>query len=86
MKLLTEKYNIPKRIKLEEIDSDTIAIVKLIKSRIIQKDAKKIIEIAEAIREVDSNKNVSIICTENICSKSKKILGDNEIKITFREL
>lgn len=86
MKSLTEKFGLPKRIKLEEVDNKTIAIVKLIKSRIIQKDAKKIIEIAEKIKENDSIEKVSLICTENICSKSKKLLGDNDIKIIFREL
>ncbi len=84
MKLLTEKYGIPNRIKLEEINSNTIAIVKLIKSRIIQKDAKKIIEIADVIREVNPDKNISLVCTENICSKSKILLSDNDISIVFR--
>jgi len=86
MEALTDKYKLPKRVKLEEINDETIAIVKLIKSRIIQKDAKKIIEIADKIREVTPNKKVALVCTENICSKSKALLADNDIDIIFREL
>ncbi|MCK5906147.1 MAG: hypothetical protein KAG37_01070 [Flavobacteriales bacterium] len=86
MVLLTEKYGLPKRIKLEEIKPNTIAIIKLIKSRIIQKDAKKIIEIADVIKEVDPNKKVALVCTENICSKSKVLLTSADVTIIFREL
>jgi len=86
MRLLTEIYGLPKRIKLEEINKSTIAIIKLIKSRLIQKDAKKIIEIVEQIKSVDSSKNVVLICTENICSKSKALLSKNEVDIIFREI
>jgi len=86
MKTLNETYGLPKRVKLESLDSKTIGIIKLIKSRIIQKDAKKIIEIAQQIKDVDTSKNVALICTENICSKSKKLLADNNINIIFREM
>ena len=84
MELLTEKYGLPKRVKLEEINIDTIAIIKLIKSRIIQKDARKIIEIAEIIREVNPNKKVALVCTENTCSKSKGLLEYADISLIFR--
>jgi len=86
MELLTEKYGLPKRIKLEEINRSTIAIVKLIKSRIIQKDAKKIIEIAEQIKSVDKSITVKLISTENVCSKSKALFADNNIEIIYREI
>jgi len=85
MNRLTEEYGLPKRIKLEEINQQTIGIIKLIKSRIIQKDAKKIIEIAEQIKSVDTSKKIALICTENICSKSKKLLEENGIDLIFRE-
>ncbi|MEN8137999.1 MAG: hypothetical protein ABFR62_06170 [Bacteroidota bacterium] len=81
-----EKYGLSKRTKLELIDENTIAIVKLIKSRIIQKDAKKIIEMSEKIKSVKQNTGVALICTENICSKSKALLKDNGIEIVFREI
>lgn len=80
------KYSLPKRVKLESISEKNIAIVKLIKSRIIQKDAKKIIEIAEKIKMVDNDMTISLICSENICSKSKLLLKENDISIIFREL
>jgi hypothetical protein len=86
MNTLAEKYKLPKRIKLEVINEQTIGIIKLIKSRIIQKDARKIIEIAEQIKAVDSSKNIVLICTENICSKSKALLASADISVVFRGL
>ena len=37
-------YNLPTRVILRAVGENHIAIVKLIKSRIIQKDAAKIVE------------------------------------------
>jgi|LGVE01.1.fsa_nt_gb hypothetical protein len=86
MYIQAERFSLPKRIKLEFINENTIGIIKLIKSRIIQKDAKKIIEISEKIKLVDPNINVSLICTENICSKSKALLATKNIDIIFRDI
>lgn len=84
MNELANKYGLNSRVKLEEISENQIGIVKLIKSRIIQKDAQKIIEQAESIREKDSNMKVSLICTNNICSKSIALLNKNNIELLFR--
>lgn len=76
-------YGLSSRIKLEQIDTNKIGIVKRIKSRIIQKDALKIIEIANAILEKESNTKVILICNNNICSKSVKLLTEHGIDIQF---
>lgn len=85
MNELANKYGLNSRIKLEEISEYHIGIVKLIKSRIIQKNAQKIIEQANAIRKKDSDMKVSLICHNNICSKSIALLNKNNIEIIFRD-
>ena len=84
MNTLTNKYGLSSRVKLEELSENNIGIVKLIKSRIIQKDANKIIEIADVIRKTDSSIKVSLICNNNICSKSLALLKDNRIEVIFK--
>ena len=83
MDLLPENYGLSSRIKLKRIASNNIGIVKRVKSRIIQKDALKIIEIANTIRKNDLNTKVSLICNDNICSKSVKLLNEQGIEIQF---
>lgn len=78
------KYNLNKRVLLEQIDSNTIGIVKLVKSRIITKDALKIIESVKQIKKINPELNVALICTENVCSKSIALLSENSIKIVTR--
>lgn len=83
MDLFTANYGLSSKIKLVQIEEHNIGIVKRIKSRIIQKDALKIIEIANTIRKKDLNTKVSLICNDNICSKSVKLLNENGIEIQF---
>ena len=76
-------YGLNSRIKLVQVSDNQIGIVKKIKSRIIQKDTLKIIEIANIIKEKDQKLNVSLICNDNICSKSVKLLTDNNIGVIY---
>ena len=81
MEEINNKFGLNSRVKLEEISKNHIGILKLIKSRIIQKDAEKIIEHANTIRKKDSGIKVSLICNNNICSKSLALLNKNNIEI-----
>ena len=81
MNLNPSHYNLSSRVNLEEIAPNNIAIVKRIKSRIIQKDALKIIEIAKAIKTVETSFKICLICNDNICSKSVKLLTEKGIEI-----
>ena len=82
---IANKYRLNSRVKLKKINENHIGIIKLIKSRIIQKDALKIIEQANTIREKDSALKVSLICTKNICAKSVALLNENNIEIILKE-
>lgn len=83
---LNSRLGIDKKIELEVLGADHLAIIKLVKSRIIIKDAQKIIETAEQIKLKEPNMKISLICTENICSKSIQLLTDNNIDILIDEL
>lgn len=78
---LTEKFGLPKRTQLVQLDNNTIGIVKKRKSRIIMKDGKQIVDIAKQIQKVDKNFNVMLIISGPICSKTIKYLGENGIGI-----
>jgi hypothetical protein len=78
-------YNLNKRIKLQEIATNHIAIVKLVKSRIIRKDAVKISEMAKQIQSIDPKLKVSLISTDNICGKSINLLQEENIQIIYQK-
>ena len=71
----------PKRFNVATDSDDNIYIVKNIKSRIIMKDGFKLFDLAKKIKEV-KNTTVSLATTAPVCSKTKKYLKENEIKIT----
>jgi len=79
-------YNLPSRVILRNVGENHIAIVKLIKSRIIQKDAAKIVEIARQIQRVDADMKVSLLCSPAICSKSLTLLKNEGVGVIIEEL
>lgn len=86
MELNSSTYNLPVRTNLRAVGDNHIAIVKLIKSRIIQKDALKIVEMVRQIQAVQPDMKVSLICTSAICSKSLALLQREGIPVLIEEL
>lgn len=82
--MLTEKFGLSSRVKLEQLGEKHIGILKLVKSRIIQKDAHKIIDIANQIKNQKPTVKVSLVCYDNICSKSLKLLELADIDVVFK--
>jgi hypothetical protein len=76
-------YGLTARVQLEQLSENQIAIRKVVKSRIIQKDAIKIIAIAKQIKSVHPQLECTLICTSNICSKSTKLLQNEGISLLF---
>ncbi len=80
--LNTNDFNLGSRLVLLQLSDNEIAIVKKRKSRIIVKDGLLIIKQANTIKEVKPEVKISIIISgNNICSKTVKLLDNNEIKI-----
>ena len=86
MELQPDIFNLPPRTKLRVIGKNKVGIEKLIKSRIIQKDAAKIVALAKQIKEVQPYTEVSLICTNNICSKSLALLQLEGIPVIIESL
>ena len=86
MKFDPQNYNLPGKTKLHYIGEKHVGIVKLIKSRIIQKDAAKIVEMSRQIKSIEPTMNVSLICTSNICSKSKALFQSEGISVIIEDL
>ena len=78
-------YGLPARIQLVNLGNNRIGISKVIKSRIIQKDAAKIVIIASQIKSVSPKLEVSLICSRNICSKSLALLEKEGMSVEFVE-
>ena len=76
-------YGLSARVQLEIIAENHLALRKVIKSRIIQKDAAKIVSIAIQLKSVTPGVQVTLICTHNICSKSIALLEKESIKVKF---
>ena len=71
----------PKRSNVAMDNDNNIYIVKNIKSRIIMKDGLKLFDLVKKIKTV-KNVTVSLATTAPVCSKTKKYLKENKIKIT----
>ena len=76
-------YGLPDRIQLDVLSENRLGIRKVIKSRIIQKDAAKIVAIANQVKSVTPGVEVTLICTRNICSKSLTLLEREGIEVEF---
>ena len=84
------------KTELKQVDSSTLGIskraqvavgkdrnyyiIKNIKSRIIMKDGKKIVETARIIKN-QTNKQVFLATSAPVCSKTKKFLDQNSEQI-----
>ncbi|PLX11673.1 MAG: hypothetical protein C0594_03330 [Marinilabiliales bacterium] len=79
------KYGLNKRIELCEVEPGKLGIVKIRKSRIIRKDAEQILDLVEKIRQSEPQSKIALICTKNICSKSIRLLDENDIEIIYTE-
>ncbi len=83
MEISPKEFGLSSRIKLAQVNEHHIAIIKNIKSRIIKKDALKLIDIAQKIRTHKSSYKISLMCNRNICSKSIQILDKHNIEIIY---
>ena len=78
-------YGLSSKTQLKELGNNRIGIYKVIKSRIIQKDALKIAAIAAQIKSVIPEMEVTLICNRNICSKSIALLEREGVTIDLED-
>ncbi len=85
MESLTDRYGLTKKTQLEFIGQDHIAIVKFVSRRLVVKDAEQFINVANAIHAKDPHIKVSLLCTDNICSKLVAKLSESGIDVLTGE-
>ena len=69
-----KSYNLPPRTKLLQDNTGSLFILIDRKSRIVMKDGQRVFKIARDIKKVNQNKNVSLLTSAPVCSKTKKFL------------
>ena len=73
------QYNLSSRVDLRQDRSGDLLIIIDRKSRIIMKDGIRILEMVKKINKIDPKKNISVRTSAPICSKTKKLLLENNI-------
>ena len=73
------QYNLSFRVDLHQDRSGDLFIVIDRKSRIIMKDGMRVLEMVKKISKIDPKKNISVRTSAPICSKTKKLLLENNI-------
>ena len=76
-----KKYNLSRRIALQENSLKELCIVVKRKSRIIMKDGRRLLEIAEKIKQVEKNRKIKILSSAPVCSKTKVFLEKKSLFI-----
>ena len=67
-------YNLSPRVKLLEDNRGSLFVLIDRKSRVVMKDGHRIVKIVEDIKKVNQNKNISLLTSAPVCSKTKKHL------------
>ncbi len=73
------QYNLSSRVDLRQDRSGDLLIIIDRKSRIIMKDGIRVLEMVKKINKTDPKKNISVRTSAPICSKTKKVLLENNI-------
>ena len=66
-------------VDLRQDRSGDLLIIIDRKSRIIMKDGIRVLEMVKKINKIDPKKNISVRTSAPICSKTKKLLLENNI-------
>ena len=85
MESLTDRYGLSKKTQLEFIGPDHIAIVRFVSRRLVLNDAEQLLAVANAIHEKDPAMKVSLLCSDNICSKLVAKLSEANIEVLIGE-
>ncbi|MBP5366242.1 MAG: hypothetical protein J6Y82_10040 [Bacteroidales bacterium] len=85
MQSLNERYGFDRKVQLEYLAADRIAIVKFVRRRIVVADTERFIDIANQIRQTDPDMKISLLCSDNICSKAVRKLSEAGIDVLTGE-
>ena len=82
MKIIDPKrYNLSSRLNLQQNKLNEIFIIIDRKSRVVMKDAHRILEMVNRIQSIEKDRYVSVLTSAPVCSKTRIFLSDNSISV-----
>ena len=80
-KIDPKRYNLSPRLNLQQNELNELFIIIDRKSRVIMKDAHRILEMVNRIQSIEKDRYVSVLTSAPVCSKTRIFLSDNSISV-----
>ena len=80
-KIDPKRYNLSPRLNLQQNELNELFITIDRKSRVVMKDAHKILEMVNRIHSIEKDRHVSVLTSAPVCSKTRIFLSDNSISV-----
>ena len=80
-KIDPKRYNLSSRLNLQQNKLNELFIIIDRKSRVVMKDAHRILEMVNRIQSIEKDRYVSVLTSAPVCSKTRIFLSDNSIPV-----
>ena len=80
-KIDPKRYNLSPRLNLQQNKLNELFIIIDRKSRVVMKDAHRILEMVNRIQSIEKDRYVSVLTSAPVCSKTRIFLSDNSISV-----
>ena len=80
-KIDPKRYNLSSRLNLHQNKLNELFIIIDRKSRVVMKDAHRILETVNRIQSIEKDRHVSVLTSAPVCSKTQTFLSDNSISV-----
>lgn len=80
-KIDPKRYNLSPRLNLQQNELNELFIIIDRKSRIIMKDGHRILEMVKRIQSIEKEKQVSVLTSSPVCSKTRTFLSKNAVLV-----
>ena len=80
-KIDPKRYNLSSRLNLQQNKLNELFIIIDRKSRVVMKDAQRILETVNRIQSIEKDRHVSVLTSAPVCSKTQTFLSDNSISV-----
>ena len=80
-KIDPKRYSLSPRLNLQQNKLNELFIIIDRKSRVVMKDAHRILEMVNRIQSIEKDRYVSVLTSAPVCSKTRIFLSDNSISV-----
>ncbi len=80
-KIDPKRYNLSPRLNLQQNKLNELFIIIDRKSRVVMKDAYRILETVNRIQSIEKDRNVSVLTSASVCSKTRTFLSRYSILV-----